>query len=802
MQVANRHLTNPPSGTPRLAYTGRGKYTPPGRAVQGRPRRRPGRRARRCLRAPAACRRALPDPPPRRCSPGAAWSWWVASWAAPCEMELPESVDVTSPAAIPPVLSLRVVGTVRPGAGAVAVLGRPAVLLPATTRVATPLGASGEDPPIADPVFVGPGAARLGAHHEYTVDMPVLPERVRLDDAPPCAGRSTGCSDRPTRLLAHHRLPAAGGPRPRRRRAGPGADRCAAGRHPARAAELVDPLPRGRARRPRSARPSSALAKLRGLTGRQTRRFGLAEVFLLLLVAAPLGTLIGLPRGAWLGEAGVRAGHRGGLHLAGAADRAARRRGRASSPPRCPRGRSSGGRCPSCCAGCRRGAPGAAPAWSTASSWCSQPPGSCSWSATAAAGPAPSRCSARAWSRWPAACSAARILVRVARRRSTVVARPRPGRRHGRLGRRRPPPGHRAHRLGARGGHLPAPRRRAGLDGGRAQPGRAVRGRDRRRGGAAGAGTGLAGAARRRARRPTRTAATRWPRSPSRAAPGGPAAGGRLDPRRPGARLGLARGRAHVGPLRPAPGADRPGAAAARPARGHRRPAAGQLPVTAAAHGAARPRGRLGPGRPRRAAARQPPLHRPAAGRLHPGRRLPPGRPRRRPSQRRLRPGDRHPARPVGGAAPADGGPTVPLVDSFRIPDAWRPVRPPSGGPTVALRPGQDAAGRRCMPPAGRSPRSCTVTRPSRCRRSPGAARRPAPGTPAARSARPPAWPGGRPVPHQPRGRYLPRSGDDAVLVDLELALRLSEDDSSRRRPEVWLSRDDPAAEQALRAVG
>ncbi len=48
--------------------------------------------------------------------------------------------------------------------------------------------------------------------------------------------------------------------------------------------------------------------------------------------------------------------------------------------------------------------------------------------------------------------------------------------------------------------------------------------------------------------------------------------------------------------------------------------------------------------------------------------------------------------------------------------------------------------------------------------------------------------------------RYLPRAGDDAVLVDLDLALRLSEDNSTVGDRQVWLSRDDPAAERALRA--
>jgi hypothetical protein len=46
---------------------------------------------------------------------------------------------------------------------------------------------------------------------------------------------------------------------------------------------------------------------------------------------------------------------------------------------------------------------------------------------------------------------------------------------------------------------------------------------------------------------------------------------------------------------------------------------------------------------------------------------------------------------------------------------------------------------------------------------------------------------------------YVPRAGADAVLVDLGLALRL-DDDAVLGDRQVWLSRDDPVAERALRA--
>ena len=118
-------------------------------------------------------------------------------------------------------------------------------------------------------------------------------------------------------------------------------------------------------------------------------------------------------------------------------------------------------------------------------------------------------------------------------------------------------------------------------------------------------------------------------------------------------------------------------------------------------------------------------------------------------------------------------------------------------------RPGDPAAPRAVA--AGRAARTRRTVRRDRARRLAGAAAgdrgraaRPARrrARAACRSARPPAWPARRcgswSSGTQP---YLPRLGKDAVLVDLGLALRLS-DESALGDREVWLSRNDPAGRE------
>ncbi len=289
VQVANQHLTNPAFGTPRLAYTGRGKYTPAagafkGSEVDGQVVERAGLCEHLTLAAGRCPRSATEALFTRR-----SLQLVGGKLGGTVQVELPESVDVNT-GAIPPVLTLRVVGTFDP----VPVqspywAGRPYFSAYYPQAVVRSLESV---PPVADPVFVGPGAARLARITTYTVDVPVLPDRVRLDDAPLLQRQVRKLRDANVAYLltTDSQLPAALG------RADDGRElvRIAA---PLAVTQLVLLswwtlfLVVGSATEERS--PELGLAKLRGLTARQTRRFGLAEVFLLLVVAAPLGTVAG-----------------------------------------------------------------------------------------------------------------------------------------------------------------------------------------------------------------------------------------------------------------------------------------------------------------------------------------------------------------------------------------------------------------------------------------------------------------------------------------------------------------------------
>ena len=82
-----------------------------------------------------------------------------------------------------------------------------------------PRSSPGESvPPVADPVFVGPGGARLARITTYTVDVPVLPDRVRLDDAPVLQRQVQRAPDANVAYLlsTDSQLPAALGARRRR----------------------------------------------------------------------------------------------------------------------------------------------------------------------------------------------------------------------------------------------------------------------------------------------------------------------------------------------------------------------------------------------------------------------------------------------------------------------------------------------------------------------------------------------------------------------------------------------------------
>jgi hypothetical protein len=199
---------------------------------------------------------------------------------------LPLALGGASSVAVP----LRVVGTFDPPAvDDTYWAGRPyfASYYPA----ATPHGLD-ELPPSADPAFVGAGTAAAAGITRYTIDVPVLPDRVRLDDVATLRAEleALRAAAQDAALTLDSKLPAAlAGADDGRRLV-----RVAA---PLAVSQLVLLswwalfLVVGSATEERS--PELGLAKLRGLTGSQTTRFGLAEVLLLLLLAAPVGTVLG-----------------------------------------------------------------------------------------------------------------------------------------------------------------------------------------------------------------------------------------------------------------------------------------------------------------------------------------------------------------------------------------------------------------------------------------------------------------------------------------------------------------------------
>ncbi len=150
----------------------------------------------------------------------------------------------------------------------------------------------GEVPPTADPAFLGPGSADPAEINAYVVDVPLNPQRITLADTALVRRQVARTTVVLTRdgLSTESRIPSV-------------LDRAAVGRSLVRVAAPLAVtqlvllswwtlyLVVGSATEERS--PELGLARLRGLAPRQTRTFGLAEVFLLLLVAAPLGTVLG-----------------------------------------------------------------------------------------------------------------------------------------------------------------------------------------------------------------------------------------------------------------------------------------------------------------------------------------------------------------------------------------------------------------------------------------------------------------------------------------------------------------------------
>jgi putative ABC transport system permease protein len=147
-------------------------------------------------------------------------------------------------------------------------------------------------PPVADPVFLGQGTAEAAGITGYTVDVPLLSGRVHLDDGPTLQRQV----ERFRATLALYQLGVV-------TELPSSLDQADNGRELVRIASPLAVtqlvllawwtlfLVVGSATEERS--PELGLAKLRGLSQRQTGRFGLAEILLLLVVAAPLGTVAG-----------------------------------------------------------------------------------------------------------------------------------------------------------------------------------------------------------------------------------------------------------------------------------------------------------------------------------------------------------------------------------------------------------------------------------------------------------------------------------------------------------------------------
>ena len=147
-------------------------------------------------------------------------------------------------------------------------------------------------PPVSDTVLVGEGFAKDVGLTGYTLDVPVDASRLDLDTAPVAAAQVATCSTvwACVGALVTSQLPVVVEQAAERSRV----VRVAA---PLAAAQLVLLAwvilahVVGSATQERA--PELGLAKLRGQSPGRTVRFGLAEVVLLLLVAAPLGALAG-----------------------------------------------------------------------------------------------------------------------------------------------------------------------------------------------------------------------------------------------------------------------------------------------------------------------------------------------------------------------------------------------------------------------------------------------------------------------------------------------------------------------------
>jgi putative ABC transport system permease protein len=150
---------------------------------------------------------------------------------------------------------------------------------------------------------------------------------------------------------------------------------------------------------------------------------------------------------------------------------------------------------------------------------------------------------------------------------------------------------------------------------------------------------------------------------------------------------------------------------------------------------------------------------------------------------------------------PAGGGAARPLPDGFGSPDAWRPLAPSLGGPVVALTPGTDL-GVSVQTPGGPFAEIVHGDSPEPLPAIIGATGGSATPDEGALPVASTDGLDGGPLRYATSNQvaYIPRLGATAVLVDLDLALKLDPVSSFGDR-EIWLSRDDPAAERQLRAA-
>lgn len=288
VETARSQLLPPAFGPPRLAYTGDGTFSPAagpfrGGEVTGTLVEREGVCANVALtagRCPASPNEALVS--------GRSLSLVGGRLGRPLPLVLAGTGTVDGAQRT---LALQVVGVFDPPMSVQSPYwaGRPyfASFYPqASTR------GLHEVPPTADPVFVGPGTAAAAGVTTWTVDTPLLPSQVRLGVTGRLQGQVDGLFHvaQQNQLTVTSQLPAALGHADAGRRL----VRIAS---PLAVTQLVLlswwalSLVVGAAAEERS--PELGLAKLRGLSSGSTTRFGLAEVLLLLLLAAPAGTLLG-----------------------------------------------------------------------------------------------------------------------------------------------------------------------------------------------------------------------------------------------------------------------------------------------------------------------------------------------------------------------------------------------------------------------------------------------------------------------------------------------------------------------------